>query len=72
MTANVVDPETLQREFFAIACERFSGTHLFDSIAEKIQDVHDKIGLDYKKITRTIMVSKSKMKMTIRRAVKMK
>ena len=32
----------------------FSGTHSFDSIAEKIQEVHDKIGLDYKKITRTI------------------
>ena len=36
------------------ACKRFSGTHSFDSIAEKIQEVHDKIGLDYKKITRTI------------------
>ena len=47
-------PETLQRESFAIACKRFSGTHSFDSIAEKIQVVHDKIGLDYKKITRTI------------------
>ena len=54
MIAHVVDPETLQRESFAIACERFSGTHSFDSIAEKIQEVHDKIGLDYKKITRTI------------------
>ena len=43
MTAHVVDPETLQRESFAIACKRFSGTHLFDSIAEKIQEVHDKI-----------------------------
>ena len=54
MTAHVVDPETLLRESFAIACEKFSGTHSFDSIAEKIQEVHDKIGLDYKKITRTI------------------
>ena len=36
------------------ACERFSGTHSFDSIAKKIQDVHDKTGLNYKKITRTI------------------
>ena len=43
MTAHVVDPETLRRESFAIACERFSGTHLFDLIAEKIQEVHDKI-----------------------------
>ena len=41
------------------ACERFSGTHLFDSIAEKIQEVHDKIGLDYKKTTRTITDSAS-------------
>ena len=85
MTAHVVDPETLQRESFAIACERFSGTHSFDSIAEKIQEVHDKIGLDYKKITRTIqtmplilqkffvrLASKSKIKMMISRAVKMK
>ena len=54
MTAHVVDPETLQRVCFAIACERFSGIHSFDSISEKIQNVHDKIGLDYKKITRTI------------------
>ena len=36
------------------ACERFSKTHSFDSIAEKIQEVHNEIGLDYKKITRTI------------------
>ena len=50
MTAHVVGPETLQRESFAIACERFSGTHSFDSIFEKIQKVHDKIGLDYKKL----------------------
>ena len=59
MTAHVVAPETLQREYFAIACERFSGTHSFDSIAEKIQEVHDKIGLDYKKITCTITVNAS-------------
>ena len=36
MTAHVVDPETLLRESFAIACEKFLGTHSFDSIAEKI------------------------------------
>ena len=54
MTAHVVDPETLQRESFAIAYEKFSGTHSFDSIFEKIQKVHDKIGRDYKKITCTI------------------
>ena len=54
MTTHVVDPETLLRESFEIACERFSGTHSFDSIAERISEVHDKISLDYKKITRTI------------------
>ena len=50
MTAHVVDLETLLRESFAIAYERFSGTHSFDSIAEKIHEVHDKFGLDYKKL----------------------
>ena len=35
MTAHVVDPETLLRKSFAIACERFSGIHSFDSMAEK-------------------------------------
>ena len=54
MTAHVFDPETLLRESFAFACERFSGTPSFDSIAEKIHDVHDKFGLDYKKISHTI------------------
>ena len=54
MTVHVVDPDTLLRESFAIACERFSGTHSFDTIAEKIQEVHERFGLDYKKITHTI------------------
>ena len=35
MTVHVVDPDTLLRESFAIACERFSRTHSFDAIAEK-------------------------------------
>ena len=54
MTVHVVDPDTLLRESFAIACERFSGTHSFDAITEKNQEVHDRFGLDYKKITHTI------------------
>ena len=54
MTTHIVDPETLLGESYAIACERFSGTHSFDSIAEKIHEVHDKFGLDYKKITHTV------------------
>ena len=66
MTAHVVDPETLPRVSFANACERFSGTHSFDSIVEKIQEVHDKIGLDYKKITRTITDNASNFAKTFR------
>ena len=46
MTAHVIDPETQLKEFFAIACERFSGTHSFDSIAEKNYEVHVKLGLN--------------------------
>ena len=45
MTAHVVDPETLQRESSAIACERFSGKPSFDSIAEKIQEFMIKLVL---------------------------
>ena len=86
MTAHVVDPETLLRESFANACGRFSGTHSFNSIAEKIHKVHDKFGLDYKKITHTITDNASNFakafcefafkeeneKMMIRRTAKMK
>ena len=54
MTAHVVDLETLLRKSLAIAFERFSGIHSFDSIAEKIHEVHDKFGLNYKNITHTI------------------
>ena len=85
MTAHVVDPETLLRESFAIACERFSGTHSFDSIAEQIHEVHDKFGLDYKKLlvpqqTMPVILqklfvslaSKSEIKMVIRRTAQMK
>ena len=67
MTAHVIDPDTLQREFFAIACERFLGTHSFDSIAEKIQELHDKIGLDYKKVTCTIIDNASNFAKTFRK-----
>ena len=48
------------RESFAIASERFSGTRSFDSIAEKIHEVHDKFGLDYKKKTHTVTDNASK------------
>ena len=60
MTTHVVDPETLWRESFAIASERFSGTRSFDSIAEKIHEVHDKFSLDYKKKTHTVTDNASK------------
>ena len=33
----------------------FQGHTQFDSIAEKIHELHDKFGLDYKKITHTII-----------------
>ena len=53
MTAHVLIQKHCE-ESFAICLRKVSGTHSFDSIAEKIQEVHDKIGLDYKKITRAI------------------
>ena len=50
MTAHVLAPETLQRESFAIACERFSRTHSFDSIAEKFKKFMIKLVLITKKL----------------------
>ena len=40
--------------------------HSFDAIAEKIQEVHDRFGLDYKKITHTITDNASNFAKTFR------
>ena len=39
VTAHIIDKDTLQRESFAMACERFSGTHDFQAIAEKLSNI---------------------------------
>ena len=37
MTAYIIDPDTLERKTYAIAIERFTGTHDYKAVADKVQ-----------------------------------
>ena len=54
MTVHYIDPVDYQRKSYAIACDRFKGSHEHVVIAEKLQEIHNKYDLPAKKIVRTI------------------
>ena len=54
ITCHWINPETFQRKSVALACERFSGAHTFDRIAEKLNDVFTKFDLDVCKNVATV------------------
>lgn len=51
VTAHVIDKATFERQSFAIACERFSGTHDFQSIADKLSSIIQEYSLSPRKIS---------------------
>ena len=54
MTVHYIDPIAFERRSYAIACERFKGSHDQVSIAEKVEQIHNRYYLPTKKIVRTI------------------
>ena len=54
VTAHIIDNETFERKSFALACERFTGTHDYKAIAEKIDGIHGKFDLSSDKVVRVV------------------
>ena len=55
MTAQWIDPNTLQRCKAALSCSRFTGHNTYDVLAERIESVHRQFGLNGK-VTATITI----------------
>ena len=45
VTGHLIDPGTLERRGYALACKRVTGRHTFGKIAERIHSVHKEYGL---------------------------
>ena len=54
MTLHTIDPNTLKRKSYPIACERFYGRHTFDKVAEIIVNIHNQYDLSTSKVTKVI------------------
>ena len=60
MTLHTIDPNTLKRKSYPIACERFRGRHTFDKCAEIIVNIHNQYDLGTEKVTKVLTDNGSK------------
>ncbi|XP_043269475.1 uncharacterized protein [Venturia canescens] len=54
VTAHWIDNATLTRQSFAIACQRFPGSHTAERIAEVLLDINESFGLNTEKVVATV------------------
>lgn len=53
-TCHYIEPISFQRKHIALACRRFTGSHIYEKIAEIINNIHKEFELDNSKIILSI------------------
>ncbi|CAD6205972.1 GSCOCG00012682001-RA-CDS [Cotesia congregata] len=54
MTVHWIDENTFVRKSYAIACQRFPGSHTHDRVAKMIEEIHQSFGINRDKVVATV------------------